>query len=254
MVPDTLVKRFKAGETLYGTFADFLSPDIVEMFGLAGFDFTVVDCEHGASGPDRAVDMVRAGTVTNMPTMVRVPNALPSTILKHLDIGSAGIMVPLVHTPDIAKTVAEAARYYPRGRRGYAGMRSANWGFLTVEEHIERCNANTFVQVQAESVEAVKNIDAIASIDGIDSIFIGTFDLSQSLGIPGQVNDAKMVDAIGTVLKAVKNAGKVAGIFAGTFENAKRYADMGFQFIIYAGDVIMIHQAATAAVKALKGK
>ncbi|MCD8351412.1 MAG: aldolase/citrate lyase family protein [Planctomycetaceae bacterium] len=254
MVTDTLVKRFKAGETLFGTFADFDSPDIVEIFGLAGFDFTVVDCEHSALGPDRALEMVRAGSLAKMPTMVRVPNALPSTILKHLDIGSAGIMVPLVHTPDTAKTVAEAARYYPRGRRGYAGMRSGNWGFITVEEHIERCNANTFVQVQAESVEAVKNIDAIAATDGIDSIFIGTFDLSQSMGIPGQVNDPKMVEAIGTVLKAVKGAGKVAGIFAGTIENAKRYADMGFQFIIYAGDVIMINQAATAAVKALKGK
>lgn len=254
MVTDTLMKRFKAGETLYGSFADLLSADVVEMFGLAGFDFAVVDCEHSASGPNRAVDMVRAGQGQGMPTMVRVPNAIPSTILKHLDIGSDGIMVPLVHTPEIARQVADAARYYPRGHRGYAGMRSGKFGFQTVTEHIKACNENTFVQVQAESVEAVENIDAIIATEGIDSVFIGTFDLSQSLGKPGQVDDPREVEAIKTVLKAVRGAGKVAGIFAGTIDNAKRYADMGFQFIVYSGDLNMLTAACKDAVKALKGK
>lgn len=252
MLTDTLKKKLASGQTIYGPFADFGSADIVEMFGLAGFDFTVIDCEHSPIGPDRAVDMVRAAAAQNMPALVRVPNALPSTILKHLDIGSAGIMVPLVHTPEMARQVAEASRYFPMGKRGYAGARSGSFGYISVVEHIKRCNENTFVQVQAESVQAVENIKEIVAVEGIDSVFIGTFDLSQSLGIPGQVNDPKEVELIKRTVDAVLAAGKVAGIYAGTFENAKRYAKMGFQFIVYSGDLCMLAETTINAVKMLK--
>ncbi|MDR2390093.1 MAG: hypothetical protein LBE84_00210, partial [Planctomycetota bacterium] len=173
--------------------------------------------------------------------------------LKFMDIGSGGVMVPLVHTPDLAKQVAEAARYYPRGKRGFATMRASDWGFIGVPGHIERTNAQTFVMVQAESVQSVENIDAISAVEGVDSVFVGTFDLSQSMGIPGQVDDPSMVKAIEKVAKAIRKAGKVAGIYAGTVENAKRYAGMGFQLVAYASDVGLMMQAAREAARALKG-
>ena len=254
MVSDTLMKKFKKGEALYGPFASLCSCDAVEMFGLAGFDFVIVDCEHGASDPNIAQNMLRAADSHQLPAITRVPNAMPSTILKFLDIGSSGIMVPLVHTPEIAKQVAESARYCPRGKRGYASMRSAFYGFLDVPSHVAKTNAEVFVMVQAESVQAVENIDAIAATEGVDSVFVGTYDLSQSMGIPGQVNDPKMVTAIEKVVKSVRAAGKVAGIYAGTVENAKRYVGLGYQFIAYSGDVGMLAGAARDSVKALKGK
>ncbi len=253
MVSDFFAKNFKAGKALYGPFASLCSCDAVEIFGLAGFDFVIIDCEHGASDPLFAQSMLRAADAQRLPSIVRVPNALPSTILKFLDVGAPGIMVPLVHTPELAKQAAEAARYFPKGKRGYAGMRSANYGFLSVAEHVAKTNSEVFVMVQAESAESVKNIDAIAATEGVDSVFVGTYDLSQSLGIPGQVNDPKMVKAIETLVKGIRGAGKVAGIYAGTIENAKRYVDLGFQFIAYSGDTGLLANAARDAVKGLKG-
>ncbi|MDR1535746.1 MAG: 4-hydroxy-2-oxovalerate aldolase [Planctomycetota bacterium] len=253
MLSDTLSQRFKKGEVLYGPFAELDNCDVVEMFGVAGFDFVIIDCEHGPGGPRRALDLLRAADSRNLPSITRVPNALPSTILKFLDIGSGGIMVPLVHTPALAKQAAEAARYCPRGKRGFATMRAADWGFLDVPSHVARTNSRVFVMVQAESVESIDNIDAIAGTDGIDSVFIGTFDLSQSMGIPGQVNDPRMAAAIDKALAAIRKAGKVAGIYAGTVENAKRYVALGFQFIAYASDVGLMVNAARETVKALKG-
>jgi 4-hydroxy-2-oxoheptanedioate aldolase len=253
MLTDTFIKRFKAGETLYGPFAELDNGNVVEIFGLAGFDFVIIDCEHGPGGPGFALDMLRAADCRNLPAIVRVPNTLPSTILKFMDIGSGGVMVPLVHTPALARQVAEAARYCPSGKRGFATMRAADWGFLDVPSHIARTNSKAFVMVQAESVESIENIDAIAGTDGVDAVFIGTFDLSQSMGIPGQVNDPKMAAAIEKAVKAIKKAGKVPGIYAGTVENAKRYVGLGFQFIAYSSDVGMMVNAARETAKALKG-
>lgn len=252
MVSDFFAKKFKSGAALYGPFASLCCCDAVEIFGLAGFDFVIIDNEHGAGDPLMAQHMLRAADSQRLPAVVRVPNALPSTILKYMDIGAPSIMVPLVHTGELAKQVAEAARYYPRGKRGFATMRNAHYGFLSVPEHVAKTNAEAFVIVQAESAESVENIDAIAGTDGVDSVFIGTFDLSQSLGIPGQVNDPKMVAAIDKLLKGIKKAGKVPGIYAGTVENAKKYVQMGFQFIAFSGDTGLLSNAARDAVKSLK--
>ncbi|MDR3077927.1 MAG: 4-hydroxy-2-oxovalerate aldolase [Planctomycetota bacterium] len=252
MLSDKLSKRFKAGETLYGPFAELDNPNVVEMFGLAGFDFVLIDCEHGPGGSDLALELLRAADCRSLPAIVRVPNAMPSTVLKFLDIGSDGVMVPLVHTAETARQVAEAARYHPRGKRGFATMRAADWGFVDVPSHIARTNAKAFVMVQAESVEAIDNIEAIAATEGIDSIFVGTFDLSQSMGIPGQVTDARMTAAVKKAVKAIRGAGKVPGIYAGSVEIAKRYAALGFQLIAFSSDVGLMVNACKAAVKALR--
>lgn len=253
MVTDKLMKRFKAGEALYGPFASLCSCDAVEMFGLAGFDFVLLDCEHGASDPYIAQSMLRAADAHNLPTITRVPNAYPSTILKFLDIGSGGVMVPMVNDAATAKIVADSARYYPKGKRGYAGMRSSWYGWLDVPTHVKKTNDEMIVMVQAETVEAVSNIEAIAATEGVDAVFIGTYDLSQSMGIPGQVNDPRMNEAFEKVLKAVKNAGKVPGIYAGNVADAKRLVGMGFQLIAYSGDTGLLANACRDAVKALKG-
>lgn len=253
MVSDFFAKTFKTGKALYGPFASLCCCEAVEMFGLAGFDFVIIDNEHGAGDPVMAQQMLRAADSRQLPAVVRVPNAIPSTILKYMDVGAPSIMVPLVHNGELAKQVAESARYCPRGKRGFATMRSANYGFLTVPEHVAKTNAEAFIIVQAESAESVENIDAIAGTDGIDSVFIGTFDLSQSLGIPGQVDDPRMVTAIEKLLKGIKKAGKVPGIFAGTVELAKKYVAMGFQFIAFSGDTGLLANAARDAVKSLKG-
>ena len=252
MLSDKLLKRFRAGETLYGPFAELDNPNVVEMFGLAGFDFVIIDCEHGPGGSDLALELLRAADCRGLPAIVRAPNAMPSTILKFLDIGSDGIMAPLVHSPETARQTAEAARYHPRGKRGFATMRAADWGFADVPTHIARTNSKVFVMVQAESVEAIDNIEEIAAVEGVDSVFVGTFDLSQSMGIPGQVTDARMTAAVKKAVKAVRGAGKVPGIYAGNVEIARRYAAMGFQLIAFSSDVGLMVNACRTAVKALK--
>ena len=252
MLSDILKKRFKAGETLYGTFIDSCCEDLIEIVGLAGFDFAVVDSEHSTADPATGLRLLRAAETRNLPTLIRVPNDLPSTILKVMDFGSAGVMVPLVHTAAQAQAVTDSVKYYPRGRRGTAMMRGADYCFIDNEEYFSRTNNNAFVMVQAESMESIANLKAISETKELDSVFIGPYDLSQSMGIPGQVNDPRMLTVIESAAKTIRAAGKVAGIFAGSVENAKRFANWGYQLITYSADLNIFGAAARELAAKLK--
>lgn len=254
VLTDTLKRRFAAGEVLYGTFIDSCCEDMVEIVALGGFDYAIIDSEHSPCDPAMAVRLLRAAEARGLPMLVRVNNKLPGTILKMMDIGSYGIMAPLVHNAEQAREVAEAVRYYPKGKRGTALMRGSNYGFATIDEYFANTNANAFVMVQAESKEAIENLDEILAVKEIDSVFLGPYDLSQSLGIPGQVEGETIMKIVEKTGRKIRDAGKIAGILPVSFEKARMFEDWGYQLITYITDLDIFSRAVKETVKNLKSR
>ena len=246
-------KRLYAGETLYGIFANAISPELIEIMGITGFDFIVVDSEHSSSGPESNRILNMAGECRGASMFTRIPNKLDSTVLRHCDAGAQGLLVPQVNTKEEAESIVRAAKYYPEGMRGFTMPRNADYGFCK-GDYVVHNNENMLIAVQCENVAGVPNVGEIAAVDGVDVIFIGPMDLTESMGIVGQTQDPRVKEVIDIVLEETKKHHKYAGIFAMSPEQAKEYAKMGFRYIICCTDLMLFGRACEQTVKALKGE
>ncbi|MFA5622319.1 MAG: aldolase/citrate lyase family protein, partial [Thermovirgaceae bacterium] len=180
-----LVKmKLEAKETVIGPFVGINSPDLVEIMGLAGFDFCVIDTEHGPMDPESIQGLIRAAALTGMSPVVRVPRAEAVDILKVLDVGAHCIHVPQVNDVDTAQAVVQAARYHPAGMRGVAVPRALSYGLKPLGEALKEANREVMVIVHCENAAGLEKLDGIAAVEGIDLVFVGPYDLSQSLGVP----------------------------------------------------------------------
>lgn len=235
-----LKKKLSHGEVVLGPFITIDCPDIVEIAGLAGFDFCIIDTEHGPGNPQSIQHMLRAAERRSITPIVRVTDTAPTTILRTLDVGAAGIQVPQVNSRETAESVVSSAKYFPKGERGACLTRSSRYGFVTsVAEYFAEANENTLVIVHCENREGLDRLDEIASVEGVDVVFVGPYDLSQSYGIPGQINHPVMVEAVGRALAAIQRAGKPAGIFVGSVAEANRRIEQGFRYIAYSMDTLL---------------
>jgi len=247
-----LKQKLLAGETAFGSFISFDSPDLVEIFGIAGFDFVVLDNEHGPGNPYSIQHMLRAAEIRGLDTIVRVPNAELDTILKALDIGASGVQVPQVNDVETAKRAALGAHYFPEGIRGLAAPRALNYGLSNLIEESVRSNEEVLLVCHCETVECFNKLDDIASIPGIDIIFVGPFDMSQSLGIPGQVHHPEVLRIIKESIEIIRKHGKIGGIFCGKPEDVKERVNLGYQYIGYGIDSGIIGNYLINLVKQLK--
>ncbi len=237
-------KKLLSGECIFGTFANAISPEMIEMIGISGFDFIVVDSEHSSSSPETNRILMMAGECRDITMLTRVPNKMDSTVLRDLDVGAQGLLVPQVNSREEAEHIVAAANYFPLGMRGVTLPRGADYGVgVTPPQYFLHSNENLLIAVQCENVACIENLDEIASVPGVDVIFVGPFDLSQSLGIPGQLESDIIMDVAKKVLAATEKAGKHAGIFAMSPEQAKKYAAMGFRYIIVGSDLIFFGMA-----------
>lgn len=248
-----LKKRLKNGETLLGSFVTMNNPDGAEILAMTGFDFLVIDCEHGPMSVESATDLIRAGEVRGVPSIVRVKDSEAATILRSLDIGAAGVQVPQVGSGEIAAAVADAAHYYPLGHRGLAMPRAADFGRMQVEEYFQKTREELLVIAQCESAEGLENLEAVAATPGIDVVFLGPFDLSHSLGIPGRVEDPQIKAAERKIVEVCEKNGKAAGIFAVNGDASKVRAEEGFRYVTLATDAMILAAAAAGEVKAFRG-
>lgn len=244
-------KRLYAGETIYGIFANAISPELIEIMGISGFDFAVVDSEHSSSGPETNRILNMAGECRGIPMFTRVPNKLDSTILRYCDAGAQGLLVPQVNSREEAEKIVRAAKYYPCGMRGFTMPRNADYGFCK-GDYIQHNNENMLIAVQCENVAGVPHVSEIAAVEGIDVVFIGPMDLTESMGIVGQVSDQRVKDVIHLVLDETKKNNKYAGIFAMSAEQAREYAKMGFRYIICCTDLMLFGQVCRQTVTELK--
>ena len=231
MIKNSTKAKLKAGETVLGCFLKSRDASFAEFVALAGWDFLVFDAEHGPIQPADCESLVRAAELQGVTPLVRVTTNRPEIILRFMDTGAHGLHVPWVSTTEAAEQAVQSVKYHPRGKRGLAGTRASQWGLRPFGEYVENANRETLVVIHIETAEAVAAIGDYLQIDGIDVIFLGPTDLSQSLGVPGQADHPIVNDALHEVAAAVAGSDKVLGIFAGSAVFAREWHERGARYI-----------------------
>lgn len=235
--------RLKKGDTIFGTWNIIASPSLVEAIGYSGLDFVVIDAEHGPVNMETAENLIRAAEVTGMAPIIRVPHNEPHLILRALDIGAHGVQVPHISTRKEAESAVESSKYHPVGKRGLSPFTRAGKYGTEMEGHTTRSNENTMVIVNIEGTAGVKNLIEITDVPGIDVIFIGPYDLSQSLGMPGQVTASEVIDLINSSAKIAKEKGLVCGSFAKDLGYLEILIECGIRYITYMVDTSVVSQS-----------
>ncbi len=239
MFENKLKKKLKEGKAAIGTFVVCNAPDFVEIAGLAGFDFVIIDNEHGPMRAESSQHMIRAAEVRGITPIVRIPDRLESTILHTLDIGAHGIQVPQVNDAQAAKEIIERSKYEPMGKRGLAFPKSADYGLSGIPNFTDYSNEQTLIITHCENKTCLDNLEEICKIPEIDVIFLGPYDMSQSMGVTGQVTHELVENAAKKVLEITNKYNKIAGVFAGNGEIAKKRAEQGFKYIAIGMDTTL---------------
>jgi len=236
-----------------GLFSKTLDSAFVEAAGLAGLDFIILDTEHGPASLETLHHHVRAARAGGIAAIVRVPGVDASGIGAALDTGADGIQVPNVSTPAQARAAVAAARFHPLGERGVCRfVRAAQFGSIPGEQYFERANEAILV-LQVEGRQGVENLDEILAVPGFDVLFVGPYDLSQSVGRPGQVSAPEVLELIARIAARARARGVHLGVFCDTPENARRFRDSGFNYLSYSVDVNVFLEACVQLGGMLRG-
>src|SRR6187455_300120 len=242
--------RLAAGETLYGAFAGLGSPVATEIMARSGFDWLIIDLEHGAGTESDLLASLHAMGATPAAALVRPQSGERLRIGRALDLGAHGIMVPRVDLPEQAREAISFMRYPPDGTRGLAlSTRGAGLGEQG-HTQIQAVNRRILGIIQIESRSAVDRAAEIAAIDGVDVLFVGPTDLSHSLGIPGRFAEAAYQDALKRVVAACRAHGKAPGILLYDHASFRPHLDLGFTFVGIGADVSFVNDGVKAALAA----
>jgi 2-keto-3-deoxy-L-rhamnonate aldolase RhmA len=246
-----LKTRIRSGETLIGAFADLGSPLSVELLGRAGFDWTVIDLEHGAATEADLLALLYAAGATSMTPVVRVQSAERLRVGRALDLGAAGIMLPQLQSAAEVRDAVRYLRYPPVGQRGVAlRTRGADMGSLGHADVARVVNDRVVGVVQIEAAATVAEADEIASLDEVDVLFVGPADLSHNLGIPGRFDEPTYLDALRTVVAACQAHGKAAGILIYDASALDPLLELGFRFIGLGSEGSFVSSGARAMLQA----
>jgi len=229
-------QRALSGELLSGCFLNLGSSLTVEMAGQVGFDFLLIDLEHGSGDQEALVHQLQAASATPAAPLVRIAWNEPWRFKRVLDAGAMGVMIPWVNNAEEARAAAASMRYYPDGVRGAAMLNRGSSFGLRFEEYFTQANDNLTTVVQIETREAVDNVAEIAAVAGVDVLFVGPFDLSISLGMRSRFDDPAFKQALDQVASAAKNAGKAAGILLQKPEQIAELVERGYSFICLGSD------------------
>lgn len=225
-------QKLAGGELVVGSFVYVPSARFTEIVGLLGFDFVVIDMEHGPVDIGVAEEMVRAAECAGVTPIVRVSHNTPHLILRALDIGALGIHVPEISEVDEARSMVSSAKYGPEGERGLAGVRASQYGLTgSMPEYTAAANRETMVIAHIEHIDAANNLDDLLKVDGIDVYYVGPVDLSNSLGVPGKAKDPRVVTCVEDCIKRIVAAGRIAGCIAADTQTAQRYIDLGVRYL-----------------------
>ena len=249
-------KALKAGEPVVGTMiSEARNPEIAHLLAAAGMDFILVDTEHSSPDPETIQNLTRGAKAAGLVPLARVTDNEYFIIARTLDMGVMGVMVPRVDTREEAERAVASVKYPPLGRRGF-GMRPVitDYESTTVREAVEWSNENTLVILQVESGEAVENLDEITRVPGLDVSLIGLYDLSISLGVPGDLKHARVLKAVERVFEVCTKNGVSPAVGGANMEATKRYQEMGMRFLMVETESRLLLRAATDVVQQLVGE
>jgi 2-keto-3-deoxy-L-rhamnonate aldolase RhmA len=232
---------------------EFATPGIGHILKSAGCDFVLFDLEHSGFHFETVKSVIRYFEAADLPTIIRVPSLEYHHIARAMDMGAEGLMLPMVGNPEQVRHIIRSMKYHPQGGRGVAlGVAHDRYRPGTVADKFRDTNKRTTLFVQIETAEGVKNADAIAAIDGVDCLWVGHFDLSVSLGIPGEFEHKDFKKAIDKTVAATRKHNKALGRLVPNVETGIAIYDLGFDFICYSGDVWLLQSALQDGITRLR--
>ena len=247
--PNTLKARLQAGESVYGAWVGSGSPVATEILGHVGFDFLVIDQEHGTGETTDATAALRAAESSGTPCIVRAPWNDPVWLKRILDIGAESVMVPSIETAEAAATAVRACRYPPQGTRGYAApvIRASTFGLAP--GYTQTANANMLTVLQIESAAAVERAAEICAVDGVDVVFIGVNDLAGSIGRLEQLDHPDVRSLVRRAEEIIMASGKPMGTVPSAAASWQELFERGYRMVVGPHDVALLRDAARAAVQ-----
>ncbi len=250
-----LKNRLRNGESVIGTMITvFDNPDIVCMLKVCGFDFFIIDSEHGYLDYSRVAGIFGMARALGIPGLIRIPEPRREVVLKYMEAGAAGLLMPNTETPEQAKALVDYSKYAPMGNRGVSLLR-AHSGYEKVSsavEYMKKANEETILMIQIESPKGVANVDKILSVDGIDAAFVEPNDLSQSMGIMGQMDNPEFLAAIQKVIDTAKAKKKFSGIHLMATAPLQKWIEKGMTLNLWGNDVTFLMNAAREGIAQLK--
>jgi 4-hydroxy-2-oxoheptanedioate aldolase len=246
-----LLNQFKdkLEKNVIGVFSKTTDSSIVEVFGLSGFNFIILDNEHGYTNYETLKNHIRAAELSNLVPIIRVANDNPENISKSLDIGAYGIQVPNINSKEQVEQVIKAAKFHPTGDRGVCKyVRAAEFKNIEKKDYFRLAN-DTLIIIQVEGKEGVRNIDDILNVKGIDVLFIGPYDLSQSLGVPGEIMHEKVIKTMNAIINKAKLKEVKIGVFCDDIETAIMWKKAGVNYISYSVDYGIIMDESKNLIK-----
>lgn len=241
---------------MLGTFFELGGCNAMECLTRAGLDYVIIDTEHGAFSEESVANYIRAAENGGLLPYVRIGDVRRPYVLRMLDIGARGLIVPNITGLEQVEELVRWSKFAPTGQRGYCPNRTCGWGAddwaKDVMDYMSECNRRVSVFPQCETVEALEQIEAIASMEGVDGIFVGPCDLSIGMGIPLKMDSPKLLTAIDRILDACKKYNKQSIIFAGTPEKAREMFQKGFDSVTYSLDTAIFINAMSAQSSACR--
>lgn len=236
-----LKQKIDSGQAVIGTFSIIPSTVNADIISSSGLDFLIIDCEHGPISFETAQDMAMACQSRNVSPVVRVSGVNENEILKALDIGAHCIHVPNISTKSELEKAIQFSKYPPEGKRGFSPYtRAGGYSSENAKTLTESANQNTLLAVHIENNEAIKNIDTILKSPELDIIFLGVYDLSKSLGIPGQIDSPIISALLENISKKAARNGKTIGTIVTNEHDLKKYLNFGIRYIAYSVDCSVI--------------
>lgn len=252
------LEKIRAGKTTVGTFFEMGLGNVGEVIGFTDLDYFIIDGEHGPYDVESAMEIIRgADTNRRVTPLVRVKDSNRNSILKMLDIGAKGLIIPQVQSLEEIKEIVRVGKYFPIGERGVAFGRCAGYGFAdhakgSLQNYFDTCNEKQLLIPQCETMGCLNEIEKIAATDGIDGIFVGPNDLSVAMGIPGEFDHPDFLKALERIVRAVKATGKFTLIYCDNPKVAGMRLKQGFDSVTVNMDITFYVRALNNCVKEVK--